>query len=114
MNKDVRTTIVAVLANAKSMAEVANKNGEQDVFLQKIENALKEIKNTMWTAVSSGKYPEENLDVQVTFIDANSGIPLSCSYAYRCDNQWYWTLDSTPVNVEITAWRYNDEPYQGK
>ena len=34
--------------------------------------------------------------------------------AYRNEGEWYWSLDDSYVNVEITAWKHNCEPYDGK
>ena len=28
--------------------------------------------------------------------------------------KWYWSLDDSNVNVEITAWKHNCEPYNSK
>ena len=111
MKNEVFETIVSVLSNAKIDAATYNKNKENDAFISKIEDALKEIKKELWIPLSTGNYPPEMTDVQVTFIGYNNGKPLSCAYAYLNENQWYWTLDETPVSVEITAWRYNNEPY---
>ena len=53
-------------------------------------------------------------DVQVTFIGYNDHAPHCEAFAYRNEGKWYWSLDDSDVNVEITAWKHNCEPYDGK
>ena len=72
------------------------------------------MENNNWTSVSSGLYPDDMEDVQVTFIGYNDHAPHCEAFAYRNEGKWYWSLDDSDVNVEITAWKHNCEPYDGK
>lgn len=51
-------------------------------------------------------------DVQVTYIGYNDHEPYCDAFAYRNDGDWYWSLTDDEVRVEITAWKYNSEPYK--
>ena len=72
------------------------------------------MENNNWMSVSSGLYPDDMEDVQVTFIGYNDHAPHCEAFAYRNEGKWYWSLDDSDVNVEITAWKHNCEPYDGK
>ena len=72
------------------------------------------MENNNWMSVSSGLYPDDMEDVQVTFIGYNDHVPHCEAFAYRNEGKWYWSLDDSDVNVEITAWKHNCEPYGGK
>ena len=65
-----------------------------------------------WIPVSSGLFPNEMEDVQRTFIGWNDNEPYCNAFAYRKEGKWYWSLDDYEVKVEITAWKYNCEPYK--
>ena len=65
-----------------------------------------------WVPVKQMHFPEDKKDVQVTFIGYNDHEPHCGAFAYRNDEDWYWSLDDAPVKVEITAWKYSCEPYK--
>lgn len=69
--------------------------------------------NNNWRPVSSGIYPQDMEDVQVTFIAHNDGQPHCEAFAYRCEGKWYWSLYEEEVRVEITAWKKMCRPYTG-
>ena len=69
------------------------------------------MENKKWMPISSGLYPDDMEDVQVTFIGYNDYAPHCDAFAYRNEGKWYWSLDDSYVNVEITAWKHNCEPY---
>lgn len=69
------------------------------------------MQNNNWVPVSSGLFPDDITDVQVTFIGYHDHKPHCEAFAYRKNNKWYWSLDANVVKVKITAWRYNCEPY---
>lgn len=66
-----------------------------------------------WIPVSSGLLPEDEENVQVTFLGYNDHAPYCDAFAHIIDGEWYWSSDDNPVKVEITAWKYNCEPYRG-
>lgn len=70
------------------------------------------FENNGWTPVSSGNFPEDHEDVQVTFLSCDDNTPLCVAFAYRNEGKWYWTLDDMEVKVKITAWKKNCEPYK--
>lgn len=72
------------------------------------------MENNKWVSVSSGLYPDDMEDVQVTFIGYVDHLPYCTEFAYRNDGKWYWTSDDSQPKVEITAWRYNCDPYVGE
>lgn len=63
-----------------------------------------------WTPVSSGKYPQDEEIVQVTYISCLDGKPCCDEFALRRDGEWLWT-DYSDVTVEIIAWKKNCKPY---
>lgn len=65
-----------------------------------------------WIPVSSGKYPADNVSVQVTYLSSRNGSPKCDAAAYRRDGNWIWCDNETRVLVEVTAWRYCN-PYKG-
>lgn len=67
---------------------------------------------TDWVPVSSGKYPADNVTVQVTYLSSRNGSPKCDAAAYRRDGNWIWCDNETRVLVEITAWRHCN-PYKG-
>lgn len=68
---------------------------------------VREMENNNWIPVSSGIFPDDMEDVQVTFIGYNDHAPHCEAFAYRNDEKWYWSLDDCEVKVEITAWKKN-------
>ena len=115
MRKEVFDTIVSVLINSKIEAENNNEHGINNAYIEKISDALTELKSKNeenWISTSTGLFPNEMEHVQVTFIGYNDQEPHCYAFAYRNDNQWFWTLDDTPVKVKITAWQYNCNPYK--
>lgn len=70
------------------------------------------MKNNSWTPISTGLLPDDMEDVQVTYIGYNDHEPYCGAFAYRNDGDWYWSLTDDEVRVEITAWKYNSEPYK--
>jgi hypothetical protein len=74
-----------------------------------VENIMK---NNSWTPVSSGLFPDDMEDVQVTYIGYNDHEPHCDAFAYRHDGDWYWSLDEGEVRVKITAWKHNCKPYK--
>lgn len=73
---------------------------------------MKKNKNN-WVPVSSGRYPEDLEDVQVTFTGHTDKKPHCEAFAYRCEGKWYWSLYEEEVHVEITAWKKMCLPYTG-
>ena len=69
---------------------------------------------TDWIPVSSGMYPADNENVQVTFLGYEDGKPYCDAFAYRKSGKWLWSIDGMNVKVTITAWKANCEPYMGK
>lgn len=68
--------------------------------------------NDDWVPISSGRLPDDDNNVQVTFLGYGNGKP-ECEMAYLdlC-GVWRW-LDGEPVGVKIVAWRYC-EPYKNE
>lgn len=64
-----------------------------------------------WIPVSSGLFPDDLEDVQVTYIGFRDQKPYCDAFAYRDSGKWHWSFDGEPA-VPITAWRYNCEPYR--
>lgn len=72
------------------------------------------MKNNNWIPNSSGIFPDNMEDVQVTFIGYNDHAPHSEAFAYRNNEEWYWSLNDCEVRVEITAWKKKCEPYKAE
>ena len=72
------------------------------------------MENNNWNPVSSGLFPDDEEDVQVTFIGYNDHAPHCEGFAYRNKGDWDWTLTDREVKVEITAWKKPCEPYKGE
>lgn len=70
-----------------------------------------EMKDNYWVPISSGLFPQDLEDVQVTFIGYNDHKPHCEGFAYRNEGAWYWSIDDEEVTVEVTAWKYNCKPY---
>ena len=62
--------------------------------------------------ISSGLFPEDRENVQVTFIGYHDHVPHCEGFAYREAGDWYWTVTDGKVKVEIIAWKKNCEPYK--
>lgn len=78
------------------------------------ETEVREMENNNWIPVSSGIFPDDMEDVQVTFIGYNDHAPHCEAFAYRNDEKWYWSLDDCEVKVGITAWKKKCEPYKAE
>lgn len=65
-----------------------------------------------WIPTSSGLFPNDLEDVQVTYVGYNDHKPYCNAFAYRKENKWYWTLNESQSKVEIIAWKYNCKPYK--
>lgn len=63
-----------------------------------------------WIPVSSGKYPQDEEIVQVTYLSCFDGKPCCDEFALRRDGEWLWT-DYSDVTVEIIAWKKLGSPY---
>ena len=72
------------------------------------------MKNNSWTPVSSGLFPDDMEDVQVTYLGYVDNKPHCDAFAFRSDGKWHWTQSDDDVQVKITAWKRNCEPYDGK
>ena len=66
-----------------------------------------------WIPTSSGLLPDDNEDVQVTYLGFEDGKPYCNEFAYVYDGKWHWSSDGEISMVKITAWRYNNDPYVG-
>lgn len=64
-----------------------------------------------WIPVSTGKFPDDMEDVQVTYIGFTDGRPYCDEFAYRNGSQWRWSHDDGVVMVDIIAWKHNCKPY---
>lgn len=64
-----------------------------------------------WIPVKYGIFPEENEDVQVTYLGYYDCVPRCNEFAYWCGGKWYWTHCDEECRVEITAWRKSEDPY---
>lgn len=70
------------------------------------------LKNNGWIPVKSRIYPQDSLDVQVTYLDKD-GASCCNAFAFLYDNTWYWSRTDTEVEEEIIAWKKeNCEPYR--
>ena len=57
------------------------------------------MENNNWIPVSSGLFPDEQEDVQVTFIGYNDHVPYCVAFAYRKDEEWYWFVTNIDWSV---------------
>lgn len=71
------------------------------------------MENNNWIPISSGIFPEDEEDVQVTFLGYNNHKPRCEGFAYRNKGDWYWTLTDRELKVKVIAWKKNCEPYMG-
>jgi hypothetical protein len=67
-----------------------------------------------WVPVSSGEFPDEGESVQVTYLSYHNNAPMCDCFAFISGGVWYWTNSYEQVNVIITAWKRNCEPYTGE
>lgn len=68
--------------------------------------------NNEWIPLTSGKLPEEEVDVQVTYLGYYDGKPYCNEFAYMKEGHWRWSSNDELITyVEITAWKPNCEPY---
>ena len=67
-----------------------------------------------WIPTSSGSYPKDMTDVQVTYIGCKDNKPHCDAFAYRIKDKWYWALSDVEAVAKITAWRPSGEPYTEK
>jgi len=72
------------------------------------------LSNYEWIPVSSGLLPDELKSVQVTYVLGYfSPRPYCNKFAYIENGEWYWAHNAEKVDVTITAWKPNCEPYVG-
>lgn len=65
-----------------------------------------------WIPVSSGKFPENNTVVQVTYLDPLDLHTLRCNaFAFYEDEIWYEATDKRVMKGEVIAWRTNEDVY---
>lgn len=72
------------------------------------------MENNNWISISSGLFPEDREDVQVTYLGYYDEKPYCDNFAYIKNGIWYWSADDEKVGVKITAWKKNCEPYNAK
>lgn len=65
-----------------------------------------------WIPVESENYPDDMVEVQVTYLGYYDKKPRCNAFAYRKNGLWYWAMDEDEVKVKITAWRRMCEPYE--
>ena len=80
------------------------------VFMFKKEHTDEKTRD--WIPVSSGNLPDEGKSVQVTYIGYYDKEPYCDEFAYIENGKWHWKDDGEIPKVKITAWRYNETPYQ--
>ena len=84
------------------------------------------MRSNDWTPVTIC-LPEDFKVVQVTYISAIDSTPCCDAFAFNNRGDWYWIDEIRPdeftvenfekyglppkAKVEITAWKYNCEPY---
>lgn len=63
-----------------------------------------------WIPVSSGKFPEKNSVVQVTYVDPLDQHTLRCNaFAFYAEGTWYKTFDYSCIKGKVIAWRENED-----
>ena len=72
------------------------------------------MKNNNWIPISSGLFPEDMEDVQVTYLGYYNEKPYCDAFAYIENGIWDWSVDNEKVRVKITAWKKNCEPYNAE
>lgn len=118
MSKDTAETIAYAIRKECQRDSLNDWCEEWGITINEFEeflvNRIKEVKENNWIPVSSGVFPEdENLAVQVTYLGYHDKLPYCDAFAYYRNGNWYWLDDyNKSVAVEITAWRFNCEPYK--
>lgn len=56
-------------------------------------------------------YPNDEEEVQVTYLGFHSNQPHCGSCAYRVDGKWYWEESEEELRVRVIAWKPKDKPY---
>lgn len=94
----------------------ASKNAVEAILgrLLTERNAPATKTETDWIPVSSGQYPKDEDNVQVTFLSASDRTPSCEGVAYRYKGEWFWSDCDKKVYVEIAAWKPIGEPYKGE
>lgn len=64
-----------------------------------------------WIPINSGLLPNNMEDVQVTYLGYYDEKPYCDNFAYIKNGIWYWSANDEKVEVRITAWKKNCEPY---
>lgn len=63
-----------------------------------------------WTPVSSGRFPENNTVVQVTYLDPLDLHTLRCNaFAFYKEGIWYQSTGNRAMKGEVIAWRINED-----
>ena len=63
-----------------------------------------------WIPVSSGRFPENNSVVQVTYVDPLDQHTLRCNaFAFYAEGTWYKTFDYSYIKGKVIAWRENED-----
>ena len=70
------------------------------------------MKNNNWIPISSGLFPNDMEIVQITYLGYYDEKPYCNGFAYIKNEIWYWSDDDKKVEVKITAWKKNCEPYK--
>lgn len=82
----------------------------------KIDDIVKQAAaeyNNGWIPCSSGKLPEENVDVEVTVEEIADEVGGKRYYNVR---SWLqdgkWVIKKNPYHPTVIAWKYPTKPYQ--
>lgn len=63
-----------------------------------------------WIPVSSGRFPENNTVVQVTYLDPLDLHTLRCNaFAFYKEGIWYQSTGNHAMRGEVIAWRTNED-----
>lgn len=101
--EEVKWLWVRYLTIGKLDFPTAKRRARERVEQEKSEND--------WIPVSSGSFPDDMEDVQVTYIGAFDKKPHCDLFAYRKGCKWYWADFGCESKVKITAWKKCCEPY---
>lgn len=101
--EEVKWLWVCYLTTGKLDFPTAKCRAKKRVEQEKSEND--------WIPVSSGSFPDDLEDVQVTYIGSFDKKPHCDSFAHRNGCKWYWTDSDCESKVKITAWKKCCEPY---
>ena len=97
----------------KTYARIEELEQENAQLRLQIDMLKMERENDGWIPCSSGKMPEFNVDVNVTY-RGNAGNVYNDSPAfYTEEGEWYWSDGEYARYADIIAWRPKAEPYQG-